>query len=119
MIPADPECSKNNVTTFSISLMIGSSQKEEKYCWMNCGEVSTGSLVLLASPASARPSSRNTASTCTEFKSVSKFSWDYKMIDSVADLGFSSEFFHSGSQIQGQKDSGSRSWIRIKEIKYF
>jgi len=38
---------------------------------------------------------------------------------SVADPGCLSRirFFHLGSRIQGQKDSGSR--IRIKEIKYF
>jgi hypothetical protein len=30
-----------------------------------------------------------------------------------------SDFFHPGSQIQGQKDSGSRIRIRIKEFKYF
>ncbi len=29
------------------------------------------------------------------------------------------EFFHPGSRIQGQKDSGSRISIRIKEFKYF
>jgi hypothetical protein len=29
------------------------------------------------------------------------------------------EFFHPGSRIQGQKDSGSRIRIRIKEFKYF
>ncbi len=30
-----------------------------------------------------------------------------------------SEFFHPGSRIHGQKDSGSRIRIRIKELKYF
>jgi hypothetical protein len=30
-----------------------------------------------------------------------------------------SEFFHPGSRIQGQKDSGSRIRIHIKEFNYF
>jgi hypothetical protein len=33
--------------------------------------------------------------------------------------GPGSEFFHPGSRIQGQKYSGSRIRIRIKEFKYF
>jgi hypothetical protein len=36
---------------------------------------------------------------------------------SIADPG--SEFFHRGSRIQGQKDSGSRIRIHIKEFNYF
>ncbi len=35
----------------------------------------------------------------------------------IPDLG--SEFFQLGSRIQGQKDSGPRIGIRIKEFKYF
>jgi hypothetical protein len=40
---------------------------------------------------------------------------------SVADPGClpGSKFFHPGSRIQGQKDSGSRIRIRIKEFMYF
>ncbi len=37
----------------------------------------------------------------------------------IRDVYPGSELFHPGSRIQGQKDSGSRIRIRMKEFKYF
>jgi hypothetical protein len=41
----------------------------------------------------------------------------YKMLSPEQKRCSGSEFFHTGSWIQGQNDSESQIWIRIKEFK--